>query len=309
MGSGRWSPEDWGAHVASTASKPAAAIFRSHSHGMHADLDPSKITMRESCDSVANPCSTPIIVGIDVTGSMGVLATVLVKEKLGTLVEEIYNPDRMPVRDPHVMLMAIGDAWCDRAPLQATQFEADTTLIKQLENFYVEGGGGGNRYESYNLPWYFAATKTKCDSMIKRNKKGYLFTAGDEEPPPVLLASHVKQFLGGGCEDNIPTKDLLTMVSQSWEVYHLCVAEGNHYRSCGPQVKEQWQELLGERAIELTDHTKLSEVIVSLIQANEGMDPAKVAASWSGDTALVVAHAVAGLTKTAGSASGGVARF
>src|SRR4051812_3818980 len=76
MGSSRWSSSDWDSHVSHTASKPASAIF---SHGMHPDLDPKNIVIRESVDSPANPNSTPIIVAVDVTGSMGILATVLVK--------------------------------------------------------------------------------------------------------------------------------------------------------------------------------------------------------------------------------------
>jgi hypothetical protein len=304
MGTSRWDPAAWSAHVSATAGKPTSAIFR---HGMHPDLDPGKIGRRESCDSHANPKSTPIIVAVDVTASMGVLAEILVREKLGVLVDAIY--DRKPVTDPHLLLMAVGDAWCDAAPLQVTQFEADTTLARQLENFYIESGGGGNSYESYNLPWYFAATKTKCDAMIKRGKKGYLFTVGDEPPAPVLLAEHVRRFLGGGLQDDLPTRDLLSMVGREWEVFHLMVEEGSHYRSRGADVKAKWRDLLGERAVPLADHTKLSEVIVSVIQANEGVDAKTVADSWSGDTAMIVAKAVGSLTKSSTPLSSGVVRL
>ena len=34
--------------------------------------------------------------------------------------------------------------------------------------------------ESYELALYFAAYKTSCDAWEKRQKKGYLFTLGDE---------------------------------------------------------------------------------------------------------------------------------
>ncbi|HUH85811.1 MAG TPA: hypothetical protein VLX85_14465, partial [Stellaceae bacterium] len=63
---------------------------------------------------------------------------------------------------------------------------------------------------------------------------------------------------------------------------------------------------LGERAIPLADHTMLAEVIVSVIQANEGVDAKTVAGTWSGDTALVVAKAVRSLTKNTATPSGGV---
>jgi hypothetical protein len=40
------------------------------------------------------------------------------------------------------------------------------------------------------------------------------------------------------------------------------------------------------------DHEKLAEVIVSLIQINEGMTKKAVVDSWNGDTSLVVAEAL-----------------
>ena len=48
----------------------------------------------------------------------------------------------------------------------------------------------------------------------------------------------------------------------------------------------------------LTDHTKLSEVIVSVIEVNEGANADEVIDSWSGDTAIAVRNAVTDLEKT-----------
>jgi hypothetical protein len=145
--------------------------------------------------------------------------------------------------------------------------------------------------------------------MIKRGKKGYLFTVGDEPPAPVLLAEHVQRLLGGGLQNDLSTRDLLSMVGREWEVFHLMVGEGSYYRSRGADVMAKWRDLLGERAIPLADHTKLSEVIVSVIQANEGVDAKTVVGSWSGDTAMVVAKAVGSLTTSSVPSSSGVIRL
>lgn len=85
-------------------------------------------------------------------------------------------------------------------------------------------------------------------------------------------------------------KELLEVASRSWEVFHIVVQEA--YSAAG----QKWKELLGERAIFVEDHTKLAEVIVSTIQVIEGHDAQKVVDSWSGDTSLVVAGAIKGLT-------------
>ncbi len=290
MGYARWSHDDWDHYVRGNLRKSIDEIF---SHGLDPDLDPATVSFRESRDSAENPLSTPIIVAVDQTGSMGFLAESLIREGLGTLVESIY--ERKPVTDPHVMCMALGDAWADRSPLQVTQFEADIRIAEQLAKFYIEGNGGGNNFESYNLPWYFAATRTRCDAWLKRSKKGFLFTVGDEPPPPELVAAHVKKFLGGGLQRNLSTVEVLKLASQTWEVFHIITEEGSYFRTRPRQTKEGWSKLLGRRSIALSDHRHLSELIVSIMQVVQGENPEQVAHSWPGKTAALLLQALQGL--------------
>ena len=168
MGHAKWDPSAWSAYARATRGKSRSELFTSTR--MKAALNPAKIKMRESRDSDEDLASTPIIVGIDVTGSMGMLAEALVKRGLKPLFEEIL--DRKPVTDPHVMAMAIGDAYYDRAPLEATQFEADLRIVEQLRELWLEGGGGGNRGESYSLAHAFAGLKTATDAYELRGKRG-----------------------------------------------------------------------------------------------------------------------------------------
>ena len=295
MGHARWSPSDWTAYAKTTAGKTTDDIFTRRA--MKADFDPARIKVRESRDSIENPNSNAIIIACDVTGSMGALAENLVRSGIGTAFEEILK--RLPVTDPHLMVMGVGDVTCDSAPLQATQFEADIRIAAQLEEIYIEHGGGGNSWESYNLPWYFAAQKTSIDCLEKRGKKGYLFTVGDEQVPEPLTRAQIKKILNLDLQmSKIENRDLLTVVGRSYEVFHLMVEEGSHYQSCGETVRRGWQELLGQRAIPLADHTKLAEVIVSTIEVCEGRDTTAVADSWDAKTARVVARAVSGLGKS-----------
>src|SRR5262249_27189007 len=137
------------------------------------NFDPARIRTRESRDSADNPQSTPIILASDVTGSMGFIAHELMQNGLNTLATEIY--ERRPVTDPHVMVMAVGDARVDAAPLQVTQFEADIRIADQVRRLWLEGGGGGNGGESYSAAHAFAGLRTDVDCMRQRGKKGYLF--------------------------------------------------------------------------------------------------------------------------------------
>lgn len=303
MGGGAWTPSAWTDYSTKhVAGKSTDAVFKSKT--LVNELDPKDVKVRESRDSVDNPASTAIIIGVDVTGSMGMIADALVREGLNTLCTELY--DRKPVSDPHIMCMGIGDAEAgDKAPLQVTQFEADIRIADQLTKIYLEKGGGGNQFEGYTMPWYFAAMHTSIDCFEKRGKKAFLFTVGDEEPPARIRAVDIERVLGYSPQADISTEDLLTMVSRNYEVFHLMVEETANMRRNGTVIKEKWTNLLGQRALLLADHTKFAEVIVSAIQIVEGANAVDVAKSWDGSTSLTVAKAVSGLT--ASDATGGAA--
>lgn len=292
MGGGTFDPGAYRAYAETTVGKTTHEVYTSRS--MHKDLDPKGVKVRESRDSVDNPNSTPLIVGVDVTGSMGMIADVIARKGLGTLFTGIL--DRKPISDPHVMFMAIGDANHDRAPLQVSQFEADKRIIEQLTNIYLEGGGGGNSFESYNLPWYFSAFHTVHDSMEKRGKRGYLFTVGDEEAPKALTRAQIKQFIGDDTEVELSPLETLQLAQRLYDVYHVVIEEGNHARMARKQVVDSWTALLGQRVICLADHTKLAETIVSAIEVAEGRDAADSASGW-GSGSTIIHDAVKNLPK------------
>lgn len=297
MGGTRSTASDWDSYH-HTATKggtaPISAAFTSR--GMDGDLDPKGIVVREARDSAANPNSTPIVIGLDVTGSMGRLAHLIADKGLKTLFMSIY--DRKPVPDPAIAFMGIGDAAArDQSPLQVSQFESSIVLGDQLTKLHIEGGGGGNNSESYTLPWYFAAMKVSADAIEKRGQKGFLFTVGDEECPAVVTAHEFEKVFGPGQWRDMTRDQLLEMASRNWHVFHVVVAEGSYARGIGVDgLMARWTDVLGQKVLRLDDHTKLAEVIVSAIEVTQGASAAAVAASWGGDTSLVVAKAVGGLT-------------
>jgi hypothetical protein len=269
---------------------------------MNSLLDPKGVKIREARDSDEHPASTPIIIGVDVTGSMGMIAETIAKSSLGTIFQEIL--DRKPVTDPQLMFMAIGDVRHDSAPLQVSQFESDNRIVQQLEKIYVEHGGGGNSSESYDFPWYFAARHTAIDSWEKRQKKGYLFTIGDEEAPYGLDKSHLKEFLGEDSQQDYTAEELLKMAEQKYHVFHIIVEEGDHCNYAKDATFSTWAKLMGQRALHMANYTKLGEIIVSAIQITEGADKKAVVDSWDGTTSVVVNKAVSGLVAKLGDNDG-----
>lgn len=294
MGGGTFDPGKYRAYASTTVGKTTEEVYTSRN--MKDALNPKGVKVRESRDGVDSPEATPIIVAIDVTGSMGMIADVIARKGLGVLFEGIIS--RKPVTNPHVMFMAIGDANCDSAPLQVSQFEADNRIVEQLTDIYIEHGGGGNGWESYELPWYFAAHHTVHDSLIKRGKRGYLFTVGDEPIGPGLKQSQLVKFLDDGAERDYSTKECLEAAQRMYDCYHVVIKEGNHASSNLPSVTSTWHPLLGEHVILLEDHTKLAEVIVSAIEVAQGRDAATSAAGW-GDGHHAVLDAVKHLPKGA----------
>lgn len=286
MGGGSWTSHDWDNYSKSTISgRSAAAIYTSRS--MKSEFDPKNVAVRESRDGNDHPLSNAIIVGLDVTGSMSDILESVAK-KLGVLVTEIL--DRKPVTDPQIMFNAIGDAMCDSSPFQATQFESDIRIAEQLTQLYFEKGGGGNGFESYPLAWYFAARHTDIDCFNKRGQKGFIFTMGDDCYPTKLTKREIEEIFGDTIEADIHTEELLAEVNRKYEVFHLILdRHGDSSRI------DRWRDLLGERAIKVSDYTKVPEIIVSILETMGGKSVDTVAASWDGTTSLVVKEALDGL--------------
>ncbi|MBL1221570.1 hypothetical protein JET18_12030 [Chryseobacterium sp. L7] len=239
--------------------KSAGEIFTQNAKGMaHESMNPNGISFRESRDSEVHPNSVPIILGLDVTGSMGHIPHELIKEGLPKLMGGIIQGG---VPDPALLFLGIGDHECDRYPLQVGQFESgDEELDMWLTRTYIESGGGGNAGESYLLAWYFAAFHTRTDAFEKRNEKGILFTVGDEPFLRTLPASAIMEIMGKG-ERTYSHFDLLEEAQKRYEVYHINVLHSDQAK----RASMGWIELLGQNCLNIKDHREIPEVIKNVI--------------------------------------------
>lgn len=280
---------------------------------VHESLNPALFKgPREVRNAPACPASTPIILGLDVTGSMDQVAFEIAQKGLGVMIKEIY--DRKPVTDPQIAFAGIDDVHVEPVPIQFSQFEGDARLLDQLENLCITHNGGGNGSETYNGIWHIAATRIEADCW-KDGRKGFLFTFGDEGVPPDLTSRDLGVIYGNVDMPVLTNDQLLAMLEDKFYVFHIVVCHGG--RGDTPEELErdfswaiqQWKQRLGERALVVTDHTKIGEVVVSTMQILAGADKDKVVKSWSGDTSLAVARAVGDLTVPGVKSSGGLVRF
>lgn len=301
MGSGTFDRSSYTTYSNATASISREARFtQSAARKIHADLDPLNIQYRESCDSQDSPNATPIIFGLDVTGSMGFVAERIAATKLGDLIVSIM--DSGVVSNPHIMFMGLGDLNAsDSFPIQLSQFEADNRIVQQLTQMYLEGGGGGNDCESYDAAWYMAAHHTKTDSFNKRNKKGLLFTIGDEMPPNTLPRDKLVRLLGrvdpvyAQHGSHISSQAVYEQAALSYDVFHIIASEGSYARGrSGHKVYDAWQKITGRRTIWMDNVDNLVEIVNAVVRVNAGEDPQIVIDGYTGAVKVSVEKALYG---------------
>ncbi len=244
MGYSSWSDDAWRGITERRTSTPNAEIFRGES-SVDPLMDPRRFTVRESRDSEHHPRSVPIIVGFDVTASMGFIPERFAKEMLGQLMHLLV--ENAWVTDPQVLFAAIGDAVSDRGPLQVGQFESGLEMDAWLTRIWLEGRGG-DPPESYTLAHWFAAQRTSTDAWERRREKGFLFTIGDAENK-ALKPPHIQRVFGG----EAPTGDVsdaavIAAAAERWEVFHILVTRG---QPPGEALLAHWRERVGHRLLVL----------------------------------------------------------
>jgi len=230
-------------------------------------FDPKYIGTRECFDSEDHPNTTPIVVGLDVTGSMGYLAVEIATGALNELITKLYSTGA--VEDPSLMCAAYGD-YKDEYPLQVTQFESDIRIAQQLLDIYFENGGCGDVVPT--CLWEFLANHTNIDAVKKRNKKGFVFTIGDSATIRTeLVDDTIKRVIGDttsyGSRDAV-----LRDVQEKFYVFHIMIGGANRINN----------DILPGHIIEIRrdDIDKIPEIIISTIQMQAGKQIDEVVEQW-----------------------------
>jgi hypothetical protein len=266
---------------------------------VHADLDPRGAD-RESRDSAEHPESTPVAVPFDVTGSMDKVPRGLqakLPALLGLLLLKGY------VAHPQVMFGAIGDATTDRAPLQVGEFESGNAMEEVLGKIYLEGNGGGQKTESYELFLYWLARHVQTDAWDKRRRRGYCFLIGDEMAYPQVKAREVARIIGDELSEDIPLETIVAEVLQRWDVYFIIPAGTAHAGDA--QVLEFWRKLFGQNVIALDDLDAVAETIALTIGLAEDATDLDGGLSDLHDVGSTAGGVVGKALATLGSARGG----
>lgn len=226
-------------------------------------LDPKNV-LRECLDSDEHPNTIPVILALDVTGSMGDAAVEVAKD-INIVMTRLFKD----VKDIEFMIMGIGDLACDQAPIQISQFESDIRIAEQMDQVYFEYGGGGNAYESYTAAWYMGSRHTKLDCLQKRGKRGIIITLGDEQLNPYLPSRALIRATGDNLQGDIETKDLYAEASKKFDIYHIDV---DHRRYRDSDIDSSWRKYLDENHYKSVKLNAVTDTIVEMILDAIGQD-------------------------------------
>ncbi len=212
---------------------------------------------------------SPVVIAVDVTGSM--------KEWPGIIFEKLPLVDlglKEYLDKPEISFIAVGDANSDEYPLQVQEFASGTNLVDRLNKLVIEGGGGGQIKESYDLAALYAAHNVE---MPKAAKPIFIFL-GDEGLYPLVNQDQAKTWAHVDLEKELTTKQLLLDLQKKFSVY--CIRKmyeqdsGDTMSDTNKGIQAQWEQYLGPGHVAiLDDPRRVCDVILGVVALEtENMD-------------------------------------
>lgn len=258
--SGDYSPGVWKGHDFVSARRSYDAhVGRSYDAAVSA----GKGTKDLIAENVSTKSSAPLIIVVDETGSMGDWpATIFSK------LPYLENEGKEYLgEDFEICFMAIGDAYCDeKYPLQVRPFAKGLELKNRLTELVIEGGGGGQTTETYELAALFAADKIEISNAIKP----IMIFIGDEQCYDTISPDHAEKLLGMKLQKTLTTEAVFKKLCEKYSVYLIRKpygsSSGNALSSTDSRITEHWAKLIGNDHISnLPEAGRVVDVIFGIL--------------------------------------------
>lgn len=280
MGGGFYDRDDYGSSSSSGWGSGYSSGGSSYTSrfSMCDDLDPS---MEPKGKILESTTKQPVIIVLDVTGSNTEHAKI-VYDKMpmfyGNLVQKGY------LTDFDISFCAVGDAYCDSYPIQAGSFAKGVELDSWIEKIQLEGGGGGQNMESYELMAYYLYHNTK----FMRDAKPIVFFIGDEKPYDCVSCSQAEEIGLPAPEGNTNAFELLRKKMDD-NIYMLLTPYYSYDCQVNREIKEAWTRLMPkEHVIDITSNKSIMDVMLGIISMAYGkrtLDTYKIDMKDRGQTA------------------------
>ena len=209
---------------------------------------------------------SPIVIILDVTGSNIEFARI-VYDKAPMLFGQIEQQGYL--KDFDICFVATGDATCDGAPLQVCDFQSGIALDEQLKKLFLEGYGGGQRTETYELAAHFF---NRCCEMPNA-KTPMLFIIGDEAPYPCLEPQMAEDIMGKSTGETLETKTIFAEMFKKFKgnaffLQNPYCGDRKDTRSTN-EIRKEWISYMGsvnsEKIIPIHEEKSVVDVILGTI--------------------------------------------
>lgn len=223
-------------------------------------LVPEEITTESTC---------PLVIASDVTGSMGEFPGVMFS-KLPYLELEAkeYLGD-----DLEICFAAVGDVFSDKYPLQVRPFAKGTDLKVKLEELVIEGGGGSQYRESYDVAAMYFARNCKMPNAIKP----LMIFIGDEGLYDDFDKELGEKWARTGIEGRLRVEEVIHELKSKFTVYLVrkpygsVVRNRNEMSDLDLKIQMQWERLLGEDHVcLLPEANRIVDVIFGILAKETG---------------------------------------
>jgi hypothetical protein len=215
-----------------------------------------------SCDH-----KNPVVINLDVTGSMGNWARTIYDKMpmfFGQIVQQGYLPDLS------ISFAANGDAYSDRYPIQVCDFAEGTALDADLAKIFIEGNGGGNHHESYELMAWLYANKCK----IPKDAVPFFFFLADEGVYDTVDSDQVQSLFGVSVSGQVTAKAVFAKLLKKFKGNVFLVHKNYYDDANSPTNKEivaQWEDLIGsDHVLVLQDPKAVVDVMLGAIAVSSG---------------------------------------
>lgn len=230
-----YSPSDWKGYDFDAARKTYDKhVGRSYSDAKAdnkrvADLVP---------EAIKTESTAPLTILVDVTGSMGDWPAVMFS-KLPYMDNECKE---YLGEDFELSFAAVGDAHSDQFPIQVRPFSKGRDMEAQLKELVIEGNGGGQCHESYELTALYYARNVEMPNA----KRPIMIIIGDEGFYDHISKEHAKMAHVKLGSADIKTTDVFDELKEKYSIY---LIRKPYSSGDEKHIQKKWEDLIGKEHI------------------------------------------------------------
>lgn len=262
-----YSPGVWKGHDFKSAKRAYADVIdRGYGDAVAAGKDTDDVLP----DSIVCNATSTLTIVVDVTGSMGSWPQTIFS-KLPYLEHEAKE---YLGEDTEIGFGAVGDANSDKYPVQAVPYSKGLDLKDQLAKIIVEGKGGSNESESYELTSLYYARNVD----MPKATHPILIMIGDENYYDVINPDQAKRYAKTVIPQRVLAEEVFDELKSKYTVYLIrkCYGYGgpNSRNATDQRIQDRWVKIFGEdHVVDLPDPERVVDVIFGILAKETGRIP------------------------------------